>query len=190
MVSVCWTFVEKVRAAHHHVGLLWVVATKSNYDSSMRRFSSSGSTKTTLSQAGALMLLVLFLVGCATSRNVGQPGLDNSTGIASYYASKFVGRPTANGEVFTQEALTAAHRTLPFGTRVRVTRLDQSDEPSVVVRINDRGPFKKGRVIDLTRAAARHLNMIQDGLANVRLKIVSYPDGVKVASDQPRTGGW
>ena len=90
---------------------------------------------------GGLLLLGLFLLGCASTQHVGERDLPQKQGEASYYAEKFVGRTTANGETFTQEGLTAAHRSLPFGTRVRVTRIDHVETPSVVVRINDRGPF-------------------------------------------------
>lgn len=132
----------------------------------------------------SLLLLGLLLIGCATTQHVGERGLPQRQGTASYYAEKFVGRTTANGEIFRQEALTAAHRSLPFGTRVRVTRTDHVETPSVVVRINDRGPFKRGRIIDLSKKAARRLQMIRDGVAEVRLEVVSYPEGTApVASD-------
>ena len=88
-------------------------------------------------------------------------------GLASFYKS---GKHTATGEVFDPDGLTAAHRTLPFGTRVRVTRVDTGD--SVIVRINDRGPFKPGRVIDLSRGAAEDLKMTDKGLAAVKLEVV------------------
>jgi rare lipoprotein A len=88
-------------------------------------------------------------------------------GLASFYGS---GARTATGETFDPNGMTAAHRTLPFGTRVRVTRVDTGD--SIIVRINDRGPFKPGRVIDLSRRAAEHLNMTDKGLAAVKLEVV------------------
>lgn len=88
-------------------------------------------------------------------------------GLASYYGK---GEHTATGETFDPTALTAAHRTLPFGTRVRVTRVDNGD--SVIVRINDRGPFKPGRVIDLSQRAAEHLRMTDRGLALVKLEVL------------------
>jgi rare lipoprotein A len=90
-------------------------------------------------------------------------------GLASYYGSS-AGTTTATGEHFDPSQLTAAHRTLPFGTRVRVTRVDTGQ--SVVVRINDRGPFKPGRVIDLSEGAARNLHMTDVGLTNVRLEVL------------------
>ena len=93
-----------------------------------------------------------------------------SSGRASWYGPGFHGRRTANGEVFNQNALTAAHRSLPFGTRVRVTNVNNGR--SVVVRINDRGPFKGGRVIDLSAAAAHNLGMVHHGVVTVRLEVL------------------
>ncbi len=95
-------------------------------------------------------------------------------GLASWYAGKFQGRRTASGEIFDTNQMTAAHKTLPFGTRVRVRNLDNGRE--VVVRINDRGPFVEGRVIDLSRAAAEAIEMTGSGLARVRVEIVERPD--------------
>jgi rare lipoprotein A len=92
-------------------------------------------------------------------------------GIASYYGAKFHGRLTANGETFDMNELTAAHQRLAFGTRVRVTHLDANR--SVIVRINDRGPFVKGRIIDLSQAAAAELQMTQSGLARVKLEVLN-----------------
>jgi rare lipoprotein A len=89
------------------------------------------------------------------------------TGKASYYANKFNGRKTANGEIFRNRKKTAAHKTLPFGTIVRVTNLRNGK--SVKVRINDRGPFVAGRSIDLSRRAARKIGMVQEGVGNVKL---------------------
>ena len=95
-------------------------------------------------------------------------------GAASWYGPGFYGRTTANGERFSKGTLTAAHRTLPFGTKVRVTNL--SNGRSVVVRINDRGPFKHHRVIDLAHGAASQLQMIQAGEVPVKLEILSKGD--------------
>lgn len=94
-------------------------------------------------------------------------------GIASWYGPGFHGKRTANGEIYDMYAMTAAHKTLPFGTIVRVVDLDTGR--SVVVRINDRGPFVKGRIIDLSYAAAQELGMVKKGLAKVGLKIVKWP---------------
>ena len=91
-------------------------------------------------------------------------------GFASYYDSRFHGARTASGERYDEKALTAAHRTLPFGTRVQVTNL--SNGRSVIVTITDRGPFARGRVIDVSRRAARRLDFLRDGTARVRLEVV------------------
>ena len=95
-------------------------------------------------------------------------------GAASWYGPGFYGRTTANGERFRKGTLTAAHRTLPFGTKVRVTNL--SNGRSVVVRINDRGPFKYHRVIDLAHGAASQLRMMQAGEVPVKLEILAKDD--------------
>lgn len=92
-------------------------------------------------------------------------------GSASYYAAKFDGRRTASGERFDNDDFTAAHRTLPFGSRVRVTNL--ASGRSVVVRINDRGPFTRGRMIDVSRAAADELGLVARGHADVELALLS-----------------
>jgi rare lipoprotein A len=90
------------------------------------------------------------------------------TGKASYYADKFKGRATSSGEIFRQHKKTAAHRTLPFGTKVKVINLENGR--TVKVRINDRGPFVTGRIIDLTKRAARRLKMVDAGVSNVEIK--------------------
>ena len=110
----------------------------------------------------------LAVAGCAT-----WMAPEEQIGIASWYGPGFHGNKTANGEVFDMNARTAAHRTLPFGTLVRVTRLDTG--ASTVVRINDRGPHVAGRVIDLSNAAARQLDMVADGVARVRIDIIHLP---------------
>lgn len=92
------------------------------------------------------------------------------SGAASYYAAKFHGRRTASGERFDNSALTAAHRTLPFGSKVRVT--NPTNGKSVVVRINDRGPFHRGRTIDVSHAAAKQLGLIARGHGTVELALL------------------
>lgn len=94
------------------------------------------------------------------------------TGLASYYHSKFDGRPTAQGEPYDETALTAAHRTLPFNTLVQVTNL--ITKKTITVRINDRGPFAGKRVIDLSRSAAQILGIVPLGVAQVSLKIIEW----------------
>lgn len=91
-------------------------------------------------------------------------------GKASYYADKYDGRKTASGEVFDQDSFTAAHRTLPFGTRCKVTNLKNGK--SVEVVINDRGPFIKDRVIDLSKSAAEEIDMIKSGVVEVEVEIL------------------
>jgi rare lipoprotein A len=95
----------------------------------------------------------------------------SQVGVASYYGAKFENRQTANGERFKADSLTAAHRTLPIGTMVRVTNL--KNHRSVVVRINDRGPVSRRRVIDLSPAAARELGIRDQGVMRVRLDVTS-----------------
>jgi len=96
-----------------------------------------------------------------------QSGLD---GIASFYGQNHQGKKTANGEIFDMNQLTAAHRSLPFGAKIKVTNL--SNNRSVIVRINDRGPYIRGRVIDLSQAAAERLKMIQDGIVKVKIEVL------------------
>ena len=91
-------------------------------------------------------------------------------GMASFYGKQFNGRPTASGERFDMSQLTAAHRTLPFGSKVRVT--NPANGKSVVVRINDRGPFHGNRVIDLSRSAAERLGLVQRGSGRVELALL------------------
>jgi rare lipoprotein A len=97
------------------------------------------------------------------------------TGKASFYADKFEGVSTASGEKYRHNKLTGAHKTLPFGTKVRVTNLDNNQ--SVEVTINDRGPYVEGRVIDLSKEAAEKLGFINKGLADVKLEVVDPGDG-------------
>ncbi|RMH84015.1 septal ring lytic transglycosylase RlpA family protein [Pseudomonas sp. AOB-7] len=118
-------------------------------------------------QAVVVLGLLAVLAGCSTFGSSSGSGA-TETGKASYYGDRHHGRKTASGERFDQHALTAAHRSLPFGTRVRVTNL--SNERSVVVRINDRGPFVRGRIIDVSRAAAERLGMLRAGVVPVRVE--------------------
>jgi len=121
--------------------------------------------------------LGLVLSSCGDKRGVRAaiptPVSASEEGIASWYGNPYHGRAAANGEIYDMEKLTAAHRTLPFGTWVRVYDLDTGK--SVEVRITDRGPFVDDRVIDLSRAAARAIDMIGPGLARVRLEIIAGP---------------
>jgi len=101
------------------------------------------------------------------------------TGVASWYGHPYHGRPAADGEIYDMEKLVAAHRTLPFNTWVRVTNLNNSK--SVDVRIIDRGPFVGGRIIDLSHAAARSVDMIGAGIAQVRIEVIAAPQNPEPA---------
>ncbi|NWD77633.1 septal ring lytic transglycosylase RlpA family protein [Pseudomonas gingeri] len=114
----------------------------------------------------AALALLSLLAGCAT-HDIDPRGYDE-TGMASYYGAQHQGKRTASGEPFDPHAMTAAHRQLPFGTRVKVTNL--ASDKSVIVRINDRGPHTRGRLIDLSREAAAQLGMLQNGTARVRIQ--------------------
>jgi len=130
-----------------------------------------------------LVLFVVLLVLCScglVSRPVYRsvPGRTTELvvlgfaqrGVASFYAEAFHGRTTANGETFDMNAMTCAHRTLPFGTMLQVTNLD--NDRDVTVRVNDRGPYVSGRIIDLSKGAARSLDMIESGTANVLIEVI------------------
>lgn len=126
----------------------------------------------------------LALLGCGKSPPSMSldPGGSFQEGIASWYGHPFHGKRTANGEVYDMEASTAAHKTLPFDTWVKV--VNQTNGRSTTVRINDRGPFVKKRVIDLSRSAAREIAMIGPGTARVKLYILKRPPASK-AGDGP-----
>ena len=130
--------------------------------------------------SGAAIGILFLFVSCASSRPVSHPippadlhDTWSEDGLASWYGGDdgFEGKPTASGEIYDSSKMTAAHRDLPLGTVVRVTNLDNGR--SVDVRINDRGPFVHGRVIDLSQEAARRLDLIGSGVGPVRIVIVS-----------------
>jgi rare lipoprotein A len=129
----------------------------------------------------AVALAVLLVSGCGHKKVKARlpshtrpvkPG-DTESGIASWYGHPYHGRAAANGEIYDMEKMTAAHRTLPFNTFVRVQNL--SNGKTVDVRITDRGPFNKGRIIDLSHAAAQRIEMIGPGMANVKVVVISPP---------------
>ncbi len=124
--------------------------TKRTTTTTTKKTSSSSSSSSTTAKIGAVL-----------------------SGQASYYADKFVGKSTASGEKYVHNKLTAAHRTLPFGTMLRVT--NKANGKSVDVRVNDRGPFKEGRIVDLSKSAAQKIDMIKDGVVNVSVTIISLP---------------
>jgi rare lipoprotein A len=143
-------------------------------------------------------LVLISLLGCTSSprfaergdhsketkpsQRIDQPRKNTSgkvlltlEGLVSYYAHDFHGKQTSNGETFDMNALTAAHRTFPFGTKVRVTSLENSK--TVIVRVNDRGPFKEGRIMDLSMGAAKEIDLILNGTARVRLEVLEWGNG-------------
>lgn len=115
-------------------------------------------------------LAILMSTGLADTALAHDTSADAQHGVASYYSDRFQGRTTASGEPFDQQALTAAHPSLPFGTKVRVIRQDTGS--AVEVLINDRGPYAKGRIIDLSKRAARKLGMLHRGTAPVLVTLV------------------
>ena len=128
--------------------------------------------------AGRLCILIIFML-----TSVSCAGLDSTepletkyteTGKASWYGGKFQGRLTASGERFDTRHMTAAHKSLPFGTIVRVENLETGK--SAIVRINDRGPFVEGRIIDLSMAAAKKIEMLGSGIADVRITVQKWPE--------------
>jgi rare lipoprotein A len=120
--------------------------------------------------AALVAVLSVFASGCGVRPLV--TALATQEGLASYYSNDFVGRKTSNGEIFDNKKFTAAHRTFPFGTTVRVTNL--ATAANVTVRINDRGPVKPERVIDLTVAAARAIGIERAGLGRVRVDVIEW----------------
>lgn len=122
-----------------------------------------------------LFLLALPLLAACAARSPSEPGPVaegwSQVGVASWYGEPFHGRTTASGEVYDMEAMTAAHPSLPMGTRVRVTVLETGRQTRL--RINDRGPFARGRIIDVSRAGARVLGFLREGTARVRVRVLS-----------------
>lgn len=115
-------------------------------------------------------LLILTLFSC--TRITYFPSGNRQDGLASWYGDDFHGKLTSSKEIYNMHALTAAHKTLPFNSRVRVSNL--LNGRSVVVRINDRGPFVKGRIIDLSYAAAKALDMVESGVVPVRISVLEH----------------
>ena len=139
-----------------------------------------------LNQSRLLALVALLLaVGCATAPTR-RPG-ETERGIASWYGPGFHGRTTANGETYDMNAMTAAHKTLPFDTVVEVRNRDNGRRARV--RINDRGPFVRGRIIDLSRAAAQAIGMIGPGVARVEITVVR-PSRKRARRDGTAGAGW
>ncbi|RZF79836.1 septal ring lytic transglycosylase RlpA family protein [Pseudoalteromonas sp. CO325X] len=117
------------------------------------------------------VVLLVVLTGCANHLPAEKGAVQQ--GLASYYHDKYHGRTTASGERFEQTALSAAHRNLPFGSKVKVTNINNGR--SVVVRINDRGPFVSRRIIDLSRRAFKHISNLSAGVIAVEVEVLSEP---------------
>jgi len=128
---------------------------------------------------------IIFLITCAPSSRFSSKTTNNQQstpsvsgaddlfyGESSYYADKFHGRQTANGEIFDMYKKTAAHKTWPFNTMLEVTNLENNQ--SVIVRVNDRGPYKRGRILDLSYGAAKEIDMISRGVVEVKIKILQW----------------
>jgi rare lipoprotein A len=148
-------------------------------------------------QLSLVVALALLVTGCAKKKHAAAPPSapqasvrvgDEDSGLASWYGHPYHGRASSSGEIYDMEKLTAAHRTLPFGTVVEVHDLDNGR--TVSVRITDRGPFVEGRIIDLSRAAAREIQMLGPGTAKVRLRVASLPNAIPDGYFAVQTGAF
>jgi len=129
-----------------------------------------GSRRPVAAAAVAAAIGLGVVLGCASASGARRPAVGQiQDGEASYYGRKFVGRRTASGERYDPKLMTAAHKTLPFGTRIRVTR---PGGPSVVLKVNDRCGCPHGRIVDVSEAAAEKLNMLKAGVVRVRLEVL------------------
>ena len=97
-------------------------------------------------------------------------------GVSSFYAEDFHGKLTANGEIYNQHSLTAAHKTFPLNTKIRVTNLDRLTKPSVILKVNDRGPYVGDRILDCSSKAAKKLGFFEQGTANVKIEVLKWGD--------------
>lgn len=115
-----------------------------------------------------ILSFLLIAVATVSCHRKSYTGSGSETGLASFYADTYNGKKTANGETYRSSSYTAAHKKLPFGTKVKVTNL--SNGKTVKVKVNDRGPFVSGRIIDLTRAAAKKIDMVNAGVVKVKIR--------------------
>lgn len=125
--------------------------------------------------------LILFILTMVFSAAMTAQKENIQTGTASYYANKFEGRKTSSGQLFRQDSLTCAHKTLPFGTKIEVRNL--SNDSLVLVTVNDRLPKSSTRVVDLTMRAARQLNFVKKGLTKVEIKVVGNKEEEEPAEE-------
>ena len=133
--------------------------------------------------AAVVLFCFAFVAGCSLPQSkvsvpVSPESRLSQTGIASWYGPGFHGKATASGDIYNQADLTAAHQTLPLGTRVMVTNLENGSSTQVIV--NDRGPFAKGRIIDLSYAAAQSIDMVGPGTALVRVDVIDSPTRIQI----------
>jgi rare lipoprotein A len=144
-----------------------------------------------ITSSGPMLVAVVCLsFGACSWIPKGESGLDvgiKDRGVASWYGEQFHGRQAANGEIFDMSALTAAHRTLPLGSMVRVVNL--ANGKHVRVRINDRGPYVNGRILDLSYAAAARLGMVSGGISVIQLEVIGdhRPDFMRLEDESPAT---
>ncbi|GAA4435173.1 hypothetical protein GCM10023188_26970 [Pontibacter saemangeumensis] len=123
------------------------------------------------------ILSVIIFLFIGISQPLSAQSIKTQKGEASWYGSKYHGRKTSSGELYNKNKMTAAHKTLPFGTKVKVTNLDNDE--SVIVRINDRGPFVGDRIIDVSEVAARKLEFHAQGIGNVKVEVLELPEDYK-----------
>ncbi|MGB9721023.1 MAG: septal ring lytic transglycosylase RlpA family protein [bacterium] len=114
-------------------------------------------------------MVALFLISCCCITGGAQTHIIDY-GLASYYGDEFHGKKTASGEIYNKWDYTCAHKTLNFGTRLKVTNIE--NKKSVIVRVNDRGPFAKNRIIDLSYAAAKEIDLITKGVIRVKIEVI------------------
>lgn len=126
-------------------------------------------------RVAAIAVLVVMAYGCRTTAPVVAPAPEPMHGVASWYGEEFAGRTTANGEIFDPSGMTAAHRSLPFGTVLDVT--NTKTHQTVRVRVNDRGPYIGGRILDLSYAAAQQISLIEPGIGDVVITVVHVGNG-------------
>ena len=129
------------------------------------------------------MKLFKFLLFILVASTLSVQASDNFEGAASFYADKFEGRKTANGEIYIHDKFTCAHKTLPFGTVLKVTNL--ANNKSVIVTVNDRGPYTGTRVIDLSKSAAQEIKMVNQGVAKVSIQILRGDKALQAEESYP-----
>ena len=124
------------------------------------------------------LFCTLLLASFAMSFNTSE---SSNRGVATYYSDLFQGRRTASGELYDKTKLTAAHRTLPLGTKIKITRTD--NQKSVIVRINDRGPYSQSRVLDISKAAAEKIGLLRVGKATVTIEVIDKNNKVALTEE-------